>query len=152
MKKNGEIFKPVIKAFQRYHLLLAVAGILIVAVVLYGLHDRGMIMAYIATAIIMVDITCRWRKIRYFLYLALGAFLTSIFFAFLHEVVVKPLVRLLLGSGALNSLGFRIFHDAVTLYILFIGLLGIITGVLGMIVLGISRGIKLLTGQTVHKT
>ena len=152
MKKTGEIFKMTVQAFRRYHLLLAVAGILIISVVFYGLHDRGMIIAYCATAIIMFEITYRWRQLKYFLWLALGAFFSSIFLSFLHEVVVIPLVRMFLGSRALNGLGFRIFHDAVSLWILFPGIMGLLTGIFGMIALGISLGVKFLTGQSARKT
>jgi hypothetical protein len=145
MKKSCEILKATVKAFQRYHLLLVVAGLLIIAVVFYGLHDRGMIMAYVATAVIIVEITYRWRKIRYFLFLALGAFLSSIFFSFLHEAVVKPMVGFFWGGGALDSPGFDIFHVIVTYYILFVGIMGIVIGVLGTISLTIYKGIMLLT-------
>ena len=153
MKKTHEMLSAVIKAWQRYHLSLAVAGILIVSVVFYGLHDRGMILAYVATAIIMAEITYRWRKIRYFLFLALAAFLSAIFVSFLHEEVVLPLVRILLGPGALNSTGVRVFHDAVSLWVLFPGLMGIVFGVVGTIVLGIARLVGLITrDRAPHET
>jgi hypothetical protein len=153
MKKTLAILSAVIKAWRRYRLSLAVAGILIVSVVFYGLHDRGMILAYVATAIIMAEITYRWRKIRYFLFLALAAFLSAIFVSFLHEVVVLPLVRILLGPGALNSTGVRVFHDAVSLWVLFPGLMGIVFGVVGTIVLGIARLVGLITrDRTAHGT
>ncbi|HTY81981.1 MAG TPA: hypothetical protein VMB24_04295 [Dehalococcoidales bacterium] len=147
MKKALQIFGAIVKAFQRYHLLLVLAGLLIISVIFYGLHDRGMIIAYVATAIIMAEIVYRWRKITYFLWLAVGAFVSSIFLSFLHEVVVIPLVRLLLGGGGLNSFGVRIFHDFVSLWVLFPGIMGIITGLLGMLILAIFKGVGLISGN-----
>jgi hypothetical protein len=145
MRKAREIFTAVFRAWQRYHLSLVIAALLIICVVFFGLHDLGMILAYIATAIIIVDLTYRWRKIRYFFFLTLGAFVSAIFLSFLHEVVVKPLVRMMLGEAALAGPGFRIFSDAVSIYILFIGIMGILLGIAGMAVLAVSRLIGLLT-------
>jgi hypothetical protein len=148
MHKTREIITAVFRAWQRFHLAYALAGLLIVLVIFIGTHDLGMILAYVATAIIMVELTHRWRKIRYFFFLALGSFLSAIFLSFLHEVVVKPLVRMMLGEGALYSLGFRIFSDGVSLYVLLVGMMGIVLGVTGMAALAVSRLINLITKDT----
>jgi hypothetical protein len=145
MARIRKIFKGLVAAWERYHIAYIIAGLLVVCVVFIGTRDRGMILGYIATTLIMVEITRRWRKILYFFLFGLTAFLSSIFLSFLHEEIVKPLIRILLGAGALNSLGFHLFHDAVTFYILFFGLMGVVIGALGMAALAVYRLISLIT-------
>lgn len=145
VRKTKEVVLAVFRAWQRYHLSLVLAGLLIICIVFIGLHDRGMILGYIATTIILLELTYRWRKIRYFFILSLASFLGSIFLSFLHEVVVSPLVRIMLGAGALNSTGFHVFSDAVSLIIIFFGLMGVVIGIAGMAALGIFRVISLIT-------
>lgn len=153
MRKTKEVTSAVFRSWQRYHLSLVLAALLIICIVFIGLRDRGMILGYIATTIIMLELTHRWRKIRYFFILSLASFLGSIFLSFLHEVVVSPLVRIMLGAGALNSTGFHIFSDTVSLIIIFIGLMGIVIGIAGMAALGIFRIINLITrDRTAHST
>lgn len=125
--------------WRRSRVSLILAALLIIAVVFIGLHDIGMILGYLATLIIMVELTRRWRKIRNFIILLVASFFGIILLAFLHEEVVGPLVRLMLGAGALESLGFRIFSDAVSLIMIFVGAMGLIIGLAGTIILGILR-------------
>jgi len=125
--------------WQGSRISLVVAAILIVAVVFIGLHDVGLILGYLATTIIMVELTRRWRKIRYFVILFFASFLGIILLAFLHEEVVAPLVSLFTGAAADMNLGFRIFSDTVSLVMIFIGVMGIVIGLAGTIILGILR-------------
>ena len=127
------------KFWQRRRISLVLIILLIIAVVILGLHDTGMILAYLATAIIMLELTRHWRKIRNFVILLFGSIAGIILLSFLHEVVVEPLVRILLGPGALQSLGFRIFSDGVSLLMIFFGLMGTITGLAGAFILGVLR-------------
>lgn len=143
MQKTKKILSALVRYWQRYHLALIIAAILIICIIFIGLHDLGMILGYVATTIIMLELTYRWRKIRYFIFLLFGSFLGIILLSFLHEEVVSPLVRILLGTGALNSTEFHIFSDAVSIMIIFIGLMGIIIGIVGTAVLGIFRLIDL---------
>jgi hypothetical protein len=98
-----------------------------------------MILGYLATTILMVELTRRWRKIRYFVILFFASFLGMILLAFLHEEVVSPLVSLFTGAAAVKSLGFRIFSDVVSLVMIFIGVMGIVIGIAGTLILGILR-------------
>src|SRR3972149_7161483 len=115
MEKMKQRFLALVRFWQRRRISLALFVALVVAVVFLGLHDVGMILAYLATAIIIVELTPRWRKIRNFIILFFASFLGSILLAFLHVEVVSPLVRLLLGAAAIESLGFRIYNDTVSL-------------------------------------
>ncbi|MGD0795734.1 MAG: hypothetical protein ABR958_09180 [Dehalococcoidales bacterium] len=144
MQKTREVLSAVFRSWQRYHISLMIAALLIIWVVFIGLHDRGMILGYLATTIILLELTYRWRKIRYFFILLLASFVGSIFLSFLHEVVVSPLVRILLGAGALNSTGFHIFSDTVSLIIIFFGVMGVVIGVVGMAILVILRLVNLV--------
>ena len=125
--------------WQRSRISLVVAALLVIAVVFIGLHDVGMILGYLATAIVMLELTRRWRKTRYFVILFCASFLGIIFLAFLHEVVVAPLVSLFTGTAANESLGFRIFSDVISLVMIFIGVMGMVIGLAGTVILGIIR-------------
>jgi hypothetical protein len=125
--------------WQRSRISLVVAALLVIAIVFIGLHDVGMILGYLATAIVMLELTRRWRKTRYFVILFCASFLGIIFLAFLHEEVVAPLVSLFTGAAANESLGFRIFSDVISLVMIFVGVMGIVIGIAGTLILGILR-------------
>ena len=139
MPKIKERLSALAGFWQRSRISLVVAALLVIAVIFIGLHDVGLILGYLATTIIMVELTRRWRKIRNFVILFFASFLGMILLAFLHEEVVSPLVSLFTGADADMSLGFRIFSDVVSLVMIFIGVMGIVIGIAGTIILGILR-------------
>jgi hypothetical protein len=125
--------------WQRSRLSLILAAVLVIAVIFYGLHDVGLLLGYIATAIVMIELTRRWRRIRSFLILFLASFLGIIFLAFLHEVIAVPFINWLLWPGAENSPGFRIFSDIISLMMIFLCVVGMVIGIAGAVILGIWR-------------
>jgi hypothetical protein len=143
MRKIKAILSALAGFWRRSRISLIIAAVLVIGVIFIGLRDVGIILGYLATTIVMVELTRRWRRIRNFTILLFASFFGIIFLAFLHEVVVLPLISLLLGAGALDSLGFYIFSDAVSLIILFIGPVGMFIGFLGAIVLGVFRLVSL---------
>jgi hypothetical protein len=106
-------------------------------------NEVGIIMGYIAAAVLMVELTHRWRKIWSFVVLMVVSFVGGIILAFLQEEVVYPLVALLGGPGAIDNIAVVIFHEAVSLTILFFGPVGIIFGFFGAIILSIVRLVKI---------
>lgn len=128
-----------LRVWQRYRISFILAAVLVAAVIFIGLHDVGLLLGYIATTLVMLELTRRWRKIRYFLILFLVSFLGIIFLAFLHEVVVSPLAGWLLGASALKSPGFRLFSDIVSLAMIFPGVVGMVMGLAGAAILGVWR-------------
>ena len=137
MRKMKEKLERLARFWKRSRVSLIIAAVLVIGVVFFGLHDVGIILGYLATTIVMVELTRRWRRIRKFIILLFASFFGMIFLAFLHEVVVSPLVSLFTGASADNNPGFRIFSDAVSLIILFIGPVGMFIGFSGAIILGI---------------
>jgi hypothetical protein len=130
--------------WQRSRFSLIIAGVLVIVIIFVGLHDLGMVLGYVATIIVMLDLTRRWRKPLNFIILAVASFFVLVFLAFLHEVVVIPLVTYLLGEGALSSPGLRIFSDTVSLIMLFICPMGVFIGFFGALISGVFHLVTLL--------
>ena len=139
MPKIKEEISALVRFWRKGRISWVLAALLVIGVIFLGLHDAGLILGYLATTIIIVELTHRWRKIRYFVFLLFASFLGAIILAFLHEEVVSPLVSLFTGASAVQSLGFRIFSDAVSLAIIFFGVMGVVIGMAGTIILGILR-------------
>lgn len=86
---------------------------------------------------------------RNFLILGVASFVGAIFLSFLHEVVVYPLASIIGGTGALQSRSLGVFHEAVSLIILFFTPVGIFIGIMGAITLLILHLIMLLNKKSV---
>jgi hypothetical protein len=130
--------------------LLALFCVLIIGVVFVGLDNTyGIILGWLATAVLEIELTRRWRKVRNFLILGVASFVGAIFLSFLHEVVVYPLADIIGGAGALQSRSLGIFHEAISLIILFFTPVGIFIGIMGAITLVIWHLIKLLSKKSV---
>ena len=120
--------------------LLAVFLLLVISLVFVGLdNETGIVIGWLATTVLMTELTRRWRKIRNFLILGFASFAGAIFLSFLHEVVVYPLAGLIGGPGASQSGALNVFHETVSLIILFVTPVGIFIGVAGAITLVIVR-------------
>jgi hypothetical protein len=131
-------------------LLLAVFCVLVISVVFVGLDNApGIVLGWLATAALLTELTRRWRKVRNFLILGFASFVGAIFLSFLHEVVVYPLAGIIGGASALQSRSLGVFHEAVSLIILFFTPVGIFFGIMGAITLVISRLIMLWSKKSV---
>ena len=128
-----------VRFWQKRHLSVALAAALVIGVIAIGLHDTGIFLGYIATTLVMLELTRRWRRIRNFIILSVASVLGIIFLAFLHEEVAKPLALWLLGSGAEQNLAFHLFSDIVTLAMIFVGATGTVFGFFGAVILALWR-------------
>ena len=134
-------------------ILLAVFFMLVVSLVFIGMdNETGIILGWLAAAVLLVELTRRWRRPLYFFILAIASFGGAIFLAFLHEEIVYPLVRWLGGANAVQSLPVKIFHEATSLIIIFFGPTGIIIGVVGAAVLLVVRLVNKANRQIPEKT
>jgi hypothetical protein len=121
-------------------ILLAVFFVLVISLVFNGMdNEQGIILGWLAAAVLLTELTRRWRNPLYFFLLSVGSFAGAIFLSFLHEEVVYPLVEWLGGAGALQSLPMKIFHEAISFIILFFTPTGIVIGLLGAAILLIIR-------------
>jgi hypothetical protein len=139
MGKIKRFFSALVGVWRGSRISIIAVIMLVIGIVFVGLHDVGIVLGYLAATIIMIEITRRWRKIRNFIILIFASFLGMVFLSFLHEAVVIPLIRMLLGAWSLESAGFHIFSDAVSLVILFFGPVGIFVGFAGIAALGFFR-------------
>ena len=121
-------------------MMLIVFGLLLVSAVIVGTDNvTGIVLGYLATLVIMAEWTRRWRKIRYFILLAVVSVFGIVFLAFLHEVIAYPFALMLFGSGLVENTGWTVFHVVVSLLISFVGVVGIFIGIVGAASLGIWR-------------
>jgi FtsH-binding integral membrane protein len=145
MMKKPSIFSriPVLT-----RILLAVFLLLAISLVFIGMdNETGVIVGWLAAAVLLAELTRRWRKPLYFFILGIASFAGVIFLAFLHEEVVYPLVDWLGGTGAIQSLPLKIFHEVISFIILFFGPTGIVIGILGAAVLLIIRLVSKLNSR-----
>jgi len=142
-----EKFAALARFWQRTRFSLIIAGVLVIVIIFVGLHDLGIVLGYVATIIVMLDLTRRWRKPLNFIILCVASFLALVLLAFLHEVVVIPLVTFIFGNGALSSPGLRIFSDTVSLIMLFICPMGFLIGFFGALVSGVFQLVTLLQSR-----
>ncbi len=141
--KVKKIQSALVRFLHRHRIALVLVVLLVIGVVFAGLHDVGVVLGILAAGVILVEIARGWRRIRNFILLFLGSFFGIIFLSFLDVGVVKPLVRLIGGEGAVSGAGFEVFNQIVSLIVLFFGTAGLITGFLGAVVLGIWRLVNL---------
>lgn len=140
--------KRILSALKRIpmltRILLAAFCVLMIIAVIIGIdNDRGILMGWLATTVLLIEITRRWRKEWHFLLLSVGVVVGAIFLSFLHEAVVYPLVEKIGGASALQSRGLEIFHFIITDLILLFTPMGIIIGIIGAITLFFIRLIML---------
>jgi hypothetical protein len=140
--------KRILSALKRIPMLTRIllttfCVVMIIAIIIGIDNDRGILMGWLATTVLLIEISRRWRKEWQFLLLSVGAVVGAIFLSFLHEAVVYPLVERIGGAGALQSRGLEIFHFIITDIILLFTPMGIIIGIIGAITLFFIRLIML---------
>lgn len=124
--------------------LLALFAALAICVIFVGLDNpTGIILGWLATAILLAELTRRWRKIRYFLILLFASFIGAIILSFLYVEVAFPLAGWLGGVNASQSTAWRIFHVIISNIILLLTPVGIFIGIVGTIWLIILRLVSL---------
>ena len=124
--------------------LLALFAALVICVIFIGLDNpTGIILGWLATAILLAELTRRWRKIRYFLILLFASFIGAIILSFLYVEVAYPLAEWFGGINAAQSTPWRIFHVIISNIILLVTPVGIFIGIVGSIWLVILRLVAL---------
>jgi hypothetical protein len=150
MQKIKEWFSSLGRVCRRSRISLIIAVVLILGVIIFGLHDVGIVLGILAAIVILVELTRRWRKIRNFIMLFVASFLGMILLSFLDVEVAKPLFRFLGGFGAENGAGFQVFNQVVSLIILFFGVAGLLTGFWGAAILCIWRVVLLIKRRKIE--
>ncbi len=121
-------------------ILLAVFCVLVIGVVFIGLNDvPGYILGYLATTIVFYIAVRGWRTIKRFLILFAAAILGAIFLSFLYVEIISRIAIMVGGAGVLESAPMQVIEVVITYIILFATPLGILTGIVGSITLGIRR-------------
>lgn len=121
-------------------ILLAIFGVLVIVVLYTGLDNiPGIILGYLAAAVLVATLTYTWRSIKRFLIL-MGAAVAALFLlSFLHEEVVYPLAIMVGGVGASQSYPLEIYHLVTSIIMTFVCPVGLMAGVVGIGALGTKR-------------
>jgi hypothetical protein len=130
--------------WHRSRISLIIAAVLFIGVIIFGLHDVGIVLGIMMAMVIMIELTRRWRRVLNFIILFFASFLGIVLLSFLDEEVVKRFTLLLGGAGAANATVYEVFNQIISLIILFFGTAGLITGFFGTIILSIWRLVTLI--------
>jgi hypothetical protein len=120
--------------------VVPVLFVLAVCVVVIGLNSvTGLALGLTAVTILILVLVRRWRRIRNFIYLAVGAFLGAVVLSGIYMEIARPLAVRIGGEGALESTPWNIFQGFVSDGIMLIAGSAIIIGVFGAIILALAR-------------
>lgn len=127
-----------LKWFRRF--LLIAFFILLIGVIFAGLKMiTGYILGYLAAISLVVAMTCRWQKIRYFLILLVVSVLGTIFLSMIYVEVIVRICGAVFGEGVFTSPGWRAFDILISNMFVFFTPVGIIVGIVGSLVLYLKR-------------
>ena len=120
--------------------LLIILCVLILVIAIVRLDTiPGIILSYLATTILAVALTHKWRKKRMFIMLMVASFVVFFFLAFVHEVVYDPnLMTSAVAAWQRYMMWF--FHMAVSIIVAFVCPVGFVTGAAGSVILWMRRG------------
>jgi hypothetical protein len=125
---------------RRKRIYLIIFILLLLCSIFVGLDNpTGIILGWLAIAVLAVALVRRWRKLWYFLVLLIVSFIGAIILSGLYVEVAWPLANWIGGVDVTKSTGWRVFHVIVSNLILLVTPVGIIIGFTGFIILGIWR-------------
>jgi hypothetical protein len=131
-------------------ILLTLFLALVICVVFIGLDSvTGIILGWLAVTALILLMVRRWRKAWYFLILLFASFVGAILLSGLYMVVALPIAEWLGGAEATESIAWRIFHVIISNIILLVSPVGIFIGIMGAIVLVVSRLVGLWRKKSV---
>jgi hypothetical protein len=139
MAKIKQIQGALAGFWRRSRISLIIAGLLAIGVVFAGLHDVGIVLGILAAMVIVFEMIRHWRRIRNYIILFFASVFGIVFLAFIDEGVVKPIVRFVGGNGAVNSAGFEVFNQIISLIMLFFGVACLLIGFFGTIAMAVWR-------------
>jgi hypothetical protein len=112
--------------------------VLILSAIFVGLDNpTGIILGWLAVAVLIVALVRRWRNPWYFLVLLIVTFLGAILLSGLYMEVARPLAQWIGGVNVAESTGWRVFHVVISNVILLCAPVGIIIGFIGFIIMSI---------------
>lgn len=123
--------------------LFAAFFVLLLAMVFVGLRMFvGYVLGGLSSVSLVVALTCRWQRIRNFLYLILFTVLIAIIYSMIHVEVITRIVSAVFGEAAINSTGWQVFNGVISNILLFFVPACGLVGVVGIVVLYTGRTIK----------
>ena len=99
----------------------------------------GYVLGYLAAISLVVALTCRWRKVKYFLILLAVSVLGTIFLSMIYVEVIARIFSAVFGEGVFASAGWKIFDVFISNMIVFFTPVGVLVGVAGSLILYINR-------------
>ncbi|MGD9143658.1 MAG: hypothetical protein PVG61_07425 [Dehalococcoidia bacterium] len=123
--------------------------VLMLSMIFVGLRIFvGYILGCLASVSLVTALTCRWQRIRNFLYLILFTVLIAIIYSMIHVEVLTRVVTAIFGDAVLDNIGWKIFDGlASNILLFFVPACGLV-GVVGSIVLYTRRVIERVQKRT----
>jgi hypothetical protein len=105
--------------------------VLLISMIFVGLRIFvGYILGCLASVSLVTALTCRWQRIRSFLYLILFTVLIAIIYSMIHVEVLTRVVTAIFGDAVVDNIGWKIFNGLASNILLFFvpacGLVGIV--------------------------
>ena len=140
VEKVPEVTIPTVRLKWLRRLLLIAFFILFIGVIFAGLKIFvGYVLGYLAAISLVVALTCRWRKVKYFLVLLAVSVLGTIFLSMIYVEVIARIFSAVFGEGVFASAGWKIFDVFISNMIVFFTPVGVLVGVAGSLILYINR-------------
>jgi hypothetical protein len=119
--------------------LLSAFFILVISVVIIGLNNiPGIILSYLAAAVLIFTVTRTWRKIKRFLILLITSLAAIFLLSFLHELAYG-FATTADEIAARQSPMLPFFHVVISLIVTFVCPVGLLAGMAGSVGLFIFR-------------
>ena len=117
--------------------------VLLLAMIFVGLRTLvGYILGYLASVSLVVALTCRWQRIRKFLFLILFTVIIAIIYSMIHVEVITRIITAIFGDGMVYNTGWKIFNGlASNILLFFVPACGLV-GIGGIVFLYIRRIIE----------
>ena len=134
-QKLSDLIRP----RQGILIVLAVFCALVIGVLFVGLDNvPGISLAYLATAILMIFLIRKWRRIKKFLILFVVSLVGIFFLSFLHELVYD--IAMMSGEITAWQKNFLdIYHIVISLIVAFACPVGMVIGAVGSVMLFLRR-------------
>jgi hypothetical protein len=135
---------------NRWYLIWLVA--LLLCIFFAGLDNpTGIVLGWLAVAILFLVLFRRWRKPRNFLILLLATFLGAIILSAIYMEVALRLAEWIGGPNATDSAAWRVFHAVISNIILLVTPVGIFFGFFGFIIFGIVSLVSLIKNKRAER-
>jgi hypothetical protein len=147
-----KVLTPVLAFLRRNRWYLIWLVALLLCIIFAGLDNpTGIVLGWLAVAILFLVLFRKWRKPRNFLYLLLATFFGAIILSAIDVEVARRLAEWIGGPNATDSAAWRAFHAVISNIILLVTPVGITFGFFGFIVFSLISLVSLIKNKRTER-